>query len=114
MVDWQDPMQQTHALRIEQLSDGYRTTLAMIMDIAARMTEANPHMADPLLSAGVILIDEIELHLHPGWQQRILGDLTRAFPNVQFIVTTHSPQILTTVAPQSIQIIEWSTEIAST
>ncbi len=107
LVDWCDNHQQTHALRIEQLSDGYRTTLAMIMDIASRMVMANPEAPDPLQSKGLVMIDEVELHLHPGWQQRILLDLTRAFPNLQFIVTTHSPQVLTTVEPSRIQIIHW-------
>lgn len=109
MVDWtvEDEVKQ---LRIEQLSDGYRTTLAMVMDIAARMAEANPAMADPLDTEGVVLIDEVDLHLHPGWQQRILPDLTRAFPNVQFIVTTHSPQVVSTVAPQALRVIDWQGE----
>ena len=59
-------------------------------------------MDDPLKSEAVVLIDEIELHLHPKWQQRILADLQRTFPNAQFIVSTHSPQVLTTVEPQRI------------
>jgi predicted ATP-binding protein involved in virulence len=98
----------TKPLRIEQLSDGYRTTLAMVMDIAARMAEANPTLADPLSTTGVILIDEVDLHLHPGWQQTILPDLTLTFPNIQFIVTTHSPQVVSTVEAESLRIIDWS------
>lgn len=94
-------------LRIEQLSDGYRTTLAMVMDIAARMAEANPESPDPLQTSGIVLIDEIELHLHPGWQQQILGDLQATFPNVQFIVTTHSPQVISTVPPQCLRVLDW-------
>ena len=97
-------------LRIEQLSDGYRTTLAMVMDVAARMAEANPEMTDPLSTEGVILIDEVDLHLHPGWQQRILPDLMRTFPNIQFIVTTHSPQVVTTVEASSLRVISWDGE----
>jgi predicted ATP-binding protein involved in virulence len=105
-VDWvQDGI--TKQLRIEQLSDGYRTTLAMVMDIAARMAEANPAMEDPLGTEGVVLIDEVDLHLHPGWQQRILPDLTRTFPNIQFIVTTHSPQVVSTVPGHSLRVIQW-------
>jgi predicted ATP-binding protein involved in virulence len=92
--------------RIEQLSDGYKTSLAMVMDIASRMVEANPDLgAEALKSPGMVLIDEIELHLHPSWQQTIIPDLRRTFPNVQFICTTHSPQILSTVKPESIRII---------
>ncbi|WP_019935909.1 AAA family ATPase [Oceanimonas smirnovii] len=109
MVDW-TVEKEVKQLRIEQLSDGYRTTLAMVMDIAARMAEANPSMADPLETEGVVLIDEVDLHLHPGWQQRILPDLTRTFPNVQFIVTTHSPQVVSTVLPQSLRVIDWQAD----
>lgn len=106
MVDWEQNGIKKQ-LRIEQLSDGYRTTLAMVMDIAARMAEANPEMQDPLETEGVVLIDEIDLHLHPGWQQHILSDLTRTFPNVQFIVSTHSPQVVSSVKPQCLRVIEW-------
>lgn len=93
MFDWQqgDIVKQ---LKIEQLSDGYRTTLAMVMDIAARMAEANPKMEDPLDTSGVVLIDEVDLHLHPEWQRDFLPKLVDAFPNIQFVVTTHSPFII--------------------
>lgn len=91
---------------IEQLSDGYKTSLAMVMDIASRAVEANPKLGeDALKISGVVLIDEIELHLHPSWQQRIIPDLQRTFPNIQFICTTHSPQVLSTVKQKSIRLI---------
>ena len=93
------------AYKIDQLSDGYKTVLAMVMDIAARMAEANPYMLNPLESAAIVMIDEVDLHLHPRWQQHILIDLQRTFPNAQFIVTTHSPQVLTTVKVEHIQAI---------
>ena len=101
---------------LNQLSDGYRTTIAMIADLACRMVEANPPgILDSCLSAqAVVLIDEIDLHLHPRWQQRIIPDLLRVFPNTQFIVTTHSPQVLTSVEPRCIRkliVNEESTEI---
>lgn len=105
-VDWQQEGVKKR-LRIEQLSDGYRTTLAMVMDIASRMAEANPDMPDPLQSHGVVMIDEVDLHLHPGWQQTILLDLMRTFPNVQFIVSTHSPQVISSVKPQCLRVIDW-------
>ena len=72
------------------------------------MAHGNPHLADPLASEAIVLIDEIELHLHPAWQQHILSDLTRTFPNAQFIVSTHSPQVLTTLRPE--QIVQLSRE----
>ena len=89
-------------LSLDQLSGGYRIMLALAADLARRMVQSNPHLDDPLKSEAIVLIDEIELHLHPAWQQRILADLRRTFPNAQFIVSTHSPQVLTTVEQQRI------------
>ena len=89
-------------LSIDQLSGGYRIILALAADLARRMAQGNPHLEDPLQSEATVLIDEIELHLHPSWQQRVLADLSRTFPNTQFIVSTHSPQVLTTVRPENI------------
>jgi hypothetical protein len=81
-------------LRIEQLSDGYKVVIAMVADLAARMAEANPNMEKPLEGKGIVLIDEIDLHLHPKWQREIIKQLTRVFKNVQFIVSIHSPIIV--------------------
>ena len=89
-------------LALDQLSGGYRIVLALAADLARRMAQGNPHLDDPLESEAVVLIDEVDLHLHPQWQQRILVDLRRTFPNTQFIVSTHSPQVLTTVMPKHI------------
>ena len=94
-------------LSLDQLSGGYRIVLALAADLARRMVIGNPHRDDPLKSEAVVLIDEVELHLHPEWQQRILGDLRRTFPNAQFIVSTHSPQVLTTVEPRRIVKLYW-------
>jgi predicted ATP-binding protein involved in virulence len=78
------------------LSDGFRNMVAMIADIAHRAFRLNPHFEYDAarLSKGVVLIDEVDLHLHPKWQRRVVKDLQKAFPNLQFIVTTHSPFIL--------------------
>ncbi len=108
-IDWSQDGE-TKTLRIEQLSDGYRTTLAMVMDIASRMAEANPDMSNPLLTEGIVIIDEVDLHLHPGWQQTILLDLMRTFPNIQFIVSTHSPQVISSVKPECLKVIEWEND----
>ena len=89
-------------LALDQLSGGYRIMLALAGDLARRMAQGNPHLDDPLRSEAVVLIDEVDLHLHPSWQQRVLPDLTRTFPNAQFVVSTHSPQVLTTVRPERI------------
>lgn len=78
------------------LSDGFRITLGLVADLAWRALRLNPHLgADaPTRAEGVVIIDEIDLHLHPSWQRRILGDLRRAFPGIQLVVTTHSPQVI--------------------
>ena len=89
-------------LALDQLSGGYRIMLALVADLARRMAQGNPHLEDPLSSEAIVLIDEVELHLHPSWQQRVLTDLARTFPNAQFIVSTHSPQVLTTLRPEQI------------
>ncbi len=101
-------------LSVEQLSDGYRTMLALIMDLARRMAIANAHVhwddeTTVLHSPGIVLIDEIELHLHPSWQQSVLPTLHKIFPNVQFIVTTHSPQVLTSIEAKNIRILDHGT-----
>jgi predicted ATP-binding protein involved in virulence len=81
-------------LRIEQLSDGEKCTLALLGDISRRLSIANPGRNNPNEGEGIVLIDEIELHMHPTWQRRILNTLSEVFPNIQFIITTHSPQVL--------------------
>ncbi len=85
--------------RLEKMSDGYRITIALVADIASRLAEANPSeevsgLKDPLKAQGVVMIDEIDLHLHPKLQREILRRLSKIFPNVQFIVTTHSPNVV--------------------
>ena len=107
VVSWESEQGQIKKLSLDQLSGGYRIVLALAADLARRMVQGNPHLDDPLKSEAIVLIDEVELHLHPGWQQRILGDLQRTFPNAQFIVSTHSPQVLTTVEPQCIVKLYW-------
>ena len=74
-----------------QLSLGYRVAFAWIVDIAWRMFQKYPDSENPLAEPGIILVDEIDLHLHPRWQREIRTYLTKHFPNVQFIVTAHSP-----------------------
>ncbi len=75
------------------LSDGYRSVLALIGDVIWRMLDHFPESADPLKEEGVVLIDELDIHLHPVWQREIAGLLRDQFPNIQFIVATHSPLI---------------------
>jgi len=80
---------------VNQLSDGEKCLLALAGDLARRLAIANPNPeCNPLEGSGVVLIDEIELHLHPKWQRAIIPNLKKTFPNCQFIITTHSPQVI--------------------
>lgn len=81
-------------LNIKQLSDGEKCTIALFGDLARRMALANPKRNNPLEGTGVVLIDELELHMHTSWQRKVTRVLQETFPNIQFIITTHSPQIL--------------------
>ncbi len=94
-------------ISMPQLSDGYRTTLSLIADIAYRMAVLNPQYFEHVLDEtdGVVLIDEIDLHLHPKWQKRILKDLLELFPKVQFIVSTHAPEVINSVKSESVIIL---------
>jgi predicted ATP-binding protein involved in virulence len=90
-------------LNVVQLSDGERGVLALVLDLARRLSQANPRLADPLHDGGAtVLIDELDLHLHPTWQRSIIGNLTEVFPRCQFIATTHSPQVVAAVEPEQI------------
>jgi predicted ATP-binding protein involved in virulence len=127
------PVGSPYLLQVSQLSQGYQSMLAMGMDFARRLALANEQLNYPeggnqvpfedllpgfqlagdvqlpespsLKGPAVMLVDEIDLHLHPAWQQRVLHDLMRTFPNTQFIVTTHSPQVLTTVNAECIRLL---------
>ena len=78
-------------LKLNQLSDGEKCYIALVCDLTRRLTLANPSLSDPLQGEGIVLIDEIDLHLHPQWQLSVITKLTSTFPNCQFIFTTHSP-----------------------
>lgn len=89
-----------------QMSDGERGMLALVLDLTRRLVQANPEMSNPLAEAeAVVLIDEIELHLHPTWQRQIVRKLTATFPRCQFIATTHSPQVIGEVEHDRIHIM---------
>ena len=92
--------------KIEQLSDGEKMLLMLVTDLARRLAIANPNCQNALSGEGIVLIDEIDLHLHPQWQRSVIPSLTQTFPNCQFIVTTHSPQVLSEVKKENVFIIE--------
>jgi predicted ATP-binding protein involved in virulence len=90
-------------LDARQLSDGERGSLALVLDLARRLSQANPGLSDPVKQGqAIVLVDELDLHLHPGWQRTIVERLTRTFPRCQFIATTHSPQIVAAVEPEQV------------
>jgi len=91
---------------LDQLSDGERGLLAMVGDLAFRLTIAYPDLPDPLQGEMLVLIDEIEQHLHPSWQRIVTKSLRRAFPNCQLIVTTHSPQVLSEVPNDAVMLLQ--------
>jgi predicted ATP-binding protein involved in virulence len=86
------------------LSDGQRSVMAMVGDLAVKMMTANPHLGPQAIqeTAGVVLIDELDLHLHPQWQRRIVADLKRTFPKIQFFCSTHSPQVVGEVPAEEV------------
>lgn len=92
------------------MSDGYRSATLMFADIARRMAQLNPHLGvDACQTPGIVLIDEVDLHLHPRWQKHIVSDLQEFFPNVQFIVTTHAPIVISSVKASSLRLLNEGT-----
>lgn len=87
-------------MQFDDLSDGYRNMVGIVADIAHRASRLNPHLKDEAATKtkGIVLIDEIDLHLHPKWQRRVVSDLKSAFKELQFIVSSHSPFILQSLA----------------
>jgi len=93
---------------LNQMSAGYKGALSLIADIAYRMAILNPQLLENVLAEtnGIVLIDEIDLHLHPLWQKRILADLTQIFPKVQFIVSTHAPAVINSVHSENLVMLK--------
>ena len=108
MLEYMDESGEKCKFAMNELSDGFKNTLSMIGDIAYRMAVLNPQLGENVLekTPGIILIDEIDLHLHPEWQQTILKDLQTIFPMVQFIVTSHAPAVINSVKKESIRILD--------
>lgn len=106
MVEWTMETGEKRELLLSQLSAGYRNMLALVMDFARRLAQANPEMQNPLAAEAILMIDELDLHLHPTWQQKIIPDLKKVFPNTQIIATTHSPEVVTTVKQNQVKILE--------
>jgi predicted ATP-binding protein involved in virulence len=90
---------------LHSLSIGYQTMFAWTVDLAWRLAEHHKHSKDPLREPAIVLIDELDLHLHPKWQRRVRRDLSAVFPQVQFIVTTHSPVLAQTYLDTNIAVV---------
>jgi predicted ATP-binding protein involved in virulence len=107
-VAYKDEAGNVMRIPINQLSDGYKSTISLVADIAYRMAVLNPQLLGDVCkeTGGVVLIDEVDLHLHPSWQQRILGDLTAIFPKVQFIVSTHAPEVINSVPRENVIVMK--------
>lgn len=85
---------QGETLNVAQLSQGEKSLMALIGDIARRLAMMNPSLENPLTGDGIVLIDEVDMHLHPKWQRTLIARLTTTFPNCQFVLTTHSPLVI--------------------
>ena len=107
-VIWVTNSQTKEKADILSLSAGNRIVLGVVGDIVHRCCVLNSHLGLDVLkkTSGIVMIDEIELHLHPSWQQRILPALQKIFPRIQFIVTTHSPQVVSSVSRECVRIID--------
>lgn len=93
---------------VRLLSDGVRNMLAMTADMVFRCSQLNPHLGDAVatLTPGIVLIDEIDMHLHPEWQQSVLSRLMTVFPEIQFLVSTHSPEVISTFGKEHIRVVK--------
>ncbi|PTP19728.1 ATPase [Vibrio splendidus] len=89
-------------ISVMRLSQGEKTLLALVLDIARRLIILNPSLDNPLEGHGIILIDEFDLHLHPKWQRSIANNLVKTFPNCQLFLTTHSPLVISEVSPKHV------------
>jgi len=95
------------SLSLEKFSDGERGLLALAFDLSRRLAIANPDTDNPIAEGrALVLIDEIELHLHPRWQREVIRRLTTTFKNCQFVVTTHSPQVVGEIEGKNVRLIE--------
>jgi hypothetical protein len=93
-------------VQLRQLGYGYQTLITWVTDFVSRMVERYPDSPDPLAEPAVVLVDEIDLHLHPVWQRKLMGFLTERFPNTQFIVTAHSPLVAQAAADANLAVLQ--------
>lgn len=108
VLEFQSSNGSVQKFAMDEMSDGYKNTLSMIGDIAYRMAVLNLNLGERVLeeTPGIVLIDEVDLHLHPQWQQTILKDLQEVFPSIQFIVTSHAPAVINSVPREQIRVLD--------
>ncbi len=108
MAAYVDSEGKTASIPFRLLSDGYRNTISMIGDIAYRMANLNPHLFGNVTTqtSGIIIIDEIDMFLHPQWQTHIIGTLIKIFPKIQFFVSTHSPSVIQNVNKANVILLD--------
>ncbi len=93
-LQWQVQVQTPYGwVPMSELSLGYKTTIAWLIDFATKMIYFHEKSENPFAEPAILIIDEIDLHMHPAWQREIIEELTNLFPKTQFIVTAHSPLI---------------------
>ncbi len=99
--------QEVGVLPVSLLSDGVRAMVSLVADMAWRCAKLNPYLGANAQqeTSGIAFIDEVDMHLHPSWQQTVVSSLKQAFPNIQFVITTHSPQVLSTVPRECIRVL---------
>jgi hypothetical protein len=90
---------------LRQLGYGYQTLIAWMVDFASRLVDRYPDSPDPLAEPAIVLVDEIDLHLHPQWQRKLIGHLTERFPNTQFVATAHSPLVVQAASGANIALL---------
>jgi predicted ATP-binding protein involved in virulence len=96
------------SLPFDLLSDGYKNAIGIVLDTAYRMIRLNPWLRKEAVkeTPGILLIDEIDLHLHPSWQKRIVDDLKRTFPKMQIIATTHAPIVVSSCEANELIVLD--------
>ncbi len=97
-------------IRLRDLGYGYQSMISWVLDLVRRMVERYPNSENPLAEPAIVLVDEIDLHLHPDWQRKIIAHLTKYFPNTQFIVTAHSPLIVQSAEEVNLVILKKETD----
>lgn len=115
LIGWANENGKKYRKPFKHLSDGQKNMVGLVAELAYRCVTLNPHLGRDAVkkSQGIVLIDEIDLHLHPKWQRHIVADLKKIFPSIQFIVTTHSPFIVQSLKAEELIVLDENVEIGN-